>query len=199
MSQFFMRNITPFGNPLRSLDDSAGTHPAASAKRVKWALLALGLLILVLALSAPLAARAQEDVQPGTTRVVTDDEVNAIANKLFCPVCENITLDTCGTAACDDWRYEIRLQLEQGYTEAQIVEDFVRRFGDRVVGTPLDPTLRAISLYTPWLLVAAALIASGVVLMKRRTSKPTLAAANGAAVSPARDRYADLFEQDLSN
>lgn len=145
------------------------------------------LLFLVLALSAPALARAQD--------VITDDEVNAIAQKLYCPVCENITLDTCGTAACDDWRYEIRLQLEQGKTEDQIVEDFVRRFGDRVVGTPVDPALRALSLYTPWLLVAAALIASGVVLAKRRSA----ASAVPLTATGASSRYAEQFEQDLSS
>jgi cytochrome c-type biogenesis protein CcmH len=89
--------------------------------------------------------------QPRTT--VTDDDVNAIAKDLYCPVCENITLDTCGTAACADWRYEIRLQLEAGMNADEIKADFVRRFGDRVVGTPYDPILRALSLVTPFALI----------------------------------------------
>jgi cytochrome c-type biogenesis protein CcmH len=89
--------------------------------------------------------------QPRTT--VTDNDVNAIAKDLYCPVCENITLDTCGTAACADWRYEIRLQLEAGMNADAIKEDFVRRFGDRVVGTPYDPILRALSLVTPFMLI----------------------------------------------
>ena len=35
----------------------------------------------------------------------------------------------------------------------QIKSDFVRRFGDRVVGTPYDPILRALSLVTPFVLI----------------------------------------------
>jgi cytochrome c-type biogenesis protein CcmH len=89
-----------------------------------------------------------------TEPVVTDNQVNDIAKDLYCPVCENITLDTCGTAACADWRYEIRLQLESGMNAEQIKADFVRRFGDRVVGTPYDPVLRALSLVTPFVLIA---------------------------------------------
>jgi len=96
--------------------------------------------------------------QNDAPRTVTADEVNAIAQELYCPVCENITLDTCGTAACADWRYEIQLQLEAGFTSEQIKADFVRRFGDRVVGTPQDPLLRVLSLVTPFVLVAAGLI-----------------------------------------
>jgi len=146
------------------------------------------LMFLVLALSVPSMVWAQDGI------VVTDDQVNAIAQKLYCPVCENITLDTCGTSACADWRYEIRLQLEQGKTEAQITEDFVRRFGDRVVGTPLDPLLRAMSLYVPWILVAAALIGVAFVLLKRRPAQTPV-----VVQATDRSHYDDLFEQDLSN
>ncbi len=146
------------------------------------------LMFLVLALSVPSMVWAQDGI------VVTDDQVNAIAQKLYCPVCENITLDTCGTSACADWRYEIRLQLEQGKTEVQITEDFVRRFGDRVVGTPLDPLLRAMSLYVPWILVAAALIGVAFVLLKRRPAQTPV-----VVQATDRSHYDDLFEQDLSN
>ncbi len=146
------------------------------------------LMFLVLALSVPSMVWAQDGI------VVTDDQVNAIAQKLYCPVCENITLDTCGTSACADWRYEIRLQLEQGKTEVQITEDFVRRFGDRVVGTPLDPLLRAMSLYVPWILVAAALIGVAFVLLKRRPAQTPV-----VVQTTDRSHYDDLFEQDLSN
>ena len=147
------------------------------------------LLMLVIGLARTVYA------QDGLTRTVTDDEVNAIAEKLYCPVCENITLDTCGTAACADWRYEIRLQLESGLTEQQIVEDFVRRFGDRVVGTPLDPTLRAISLVTPWIIIAAVLVGAALVLAKRKRPQPTAVAPGDAASN----RYQDQFEQDIAN
>jgi cytochrome c-type biogenesis protein CcmH len=149
--------------------------------------------LLVICALVALPAFAQENTTP--IRVVSDDEVNAIAQKLYCPVCENITLDTCGTAACADWRYEIRLQLEAGMTEQQIVEDFVRRFGDRVVGTPLDPTLRAVSLVTPWLVIAGALIAVAVVLVKRQRPQPLPIATDTAPTN----RYQDLFEQDIRN
>lgn len=147
------------------------------------------LLLILVALAVP--AYAQEGATAPTT--ITDDQVNAIAKKLFCPVCENITLDTCGTAACEDWRYEIRLQLEAGMTEQQIIEDFVHRFGDRVVGTPLDPLLRAVSLVTPWLIIAAALIAVAALLVRHARQQP---ASMPAAGTPT-NRYQEMFEQDL--
>ena len=49
------------------------------------------LLIVLLLVLATVPAAAQD------TDVTTDD-VNEIAGKMYCPVCENIPLDTCGTA-----------------------------------------------------------------------------------------------------
>jgi cytochrome c-type biogenesis protein CcmH len=34
----------------------------------------------------------------------SDDQVNAIARQLYCPVCENTPLDVCPTTACHQWR-----------------------------------------------------------------------------------------------
>lgn len=149
---------------------------------------ALVFMILLLMVALPAAAQSE-------TGGITDDDVNSIAGKLYCPVCENITLDTCGTAACDDWRYEIRLQLEQGRTEQQIIDDFVQRFGDRVVGTPQDPALRTLSLATPWILIAAALLGLAYVAVKRQkrgTADRPPEKAPGTATT-----YQELIEQDL--
>lgn len=133
-------------------------------------------------------------------QVITDDEVNEIAGKLYCPVCENIPLDACGTAACADWRYEIRLQLEQGMTEQQIIDDFVLRFGDRVVGTPQDPTLRLLSLATPYVALLLAIIATVVALIRLRKQPDTVTELENDTSEKAKpnDHYRDLLEQDLS-
>ncbi len=131
-------------------------------------ILIFGLLVL-LAYAAPIPSRVR--AQGGATpapKTVSDDQVNRVASRLFCPVCENIPLDTCGTAACAQWRDEIRLQLESGKTEQQVVDDFVARYGDRVVGTPQDPTLRALTLVTPWLISLIALGAAAFVFLRWR-------------------------------
>lgn len=87
-----------------------------------------GLLVITLALSAA-PATAQDD-EP------TDDEVNAIAKGLYCPVCENVPLDVCPTQACIQWRATIREKLAQGWTEDQIRAYFVEQYGDRVLDAP---------------------------------------------------------------
>ena len=90
------------------------------------------LFTLLFALFLAFAVSAQE-ADPGA---ITDDEVNAIAKQLYCPVCENVPLDVCGTQACADWRDEIRLKLGEGWSEDQIKQYFVSRFGDRVLAAP---------------------------------------------------------------
>lgn len=135
--------------------------------------------------------------QDAAGRTVTADDVNAIAKQMYCPVCENIPLDVCGTAACAQWRDEIRIQLESGSTPDEIISDFVARYGDRVVGTPQNPTLRALSLVTPWV-AAGLVVALALYLLLRwwRGQRPALATA-AASAQPADDDYRARLERDL--
>ncbi len=66
----------------------------------------------------------------------SDDEVNAIARQLFCPICENTPLDVCPTQACHDWRELIRQMLAQGKTPDEIKQYFVDHYGARVLAEP---------------------------------------------------------------
>jgi cytochrome c-type biogenesis protein CcmH len=94
-------------------------------KQILWKLI-VGVLVL--------------SILPGTVMAQgsdpTDDEVNAIAKQLYCPVCENIPLDACGTTACEQWRGIIRDKLSEGWTEDQIKTYFVDQYGDRVLAEP---------------------------------------------------------------
>jgi len=74
--------------------------------------------------------------QDSTPPLPSDDQVNAIAKQMYCPVCENTPLDVCPTQACAEWRELIRDKLAEGWTEEQIKRYFVDQFGDRVLATP---------------------------------------------------------------
>ena len=89
-------------------------------------------ILLALSFLATGSALAQES----NPSAPTDDQVNAIAKQLYCPVCENIPLDVCGTQACAQWRDLIRQKISQGWSEAQIKQYFVDQYGDRVLATP---------------------------------------------------------------
>ncbi|MBZ0291354.1 MAG: cytochrome c-type biogenesis protein CcmH [Anaerolineae bacterium] len=149
------------------------------------------LLVMALLLLVVVPASAQD-----TT--VTDDDVNAVASNLYCPVCENIPLDACGTAACQDWREEIRGMLARGMTSQQITDDFISRFGERVVGTPQDPLLRNLSLVTPWVITLLAAVVAVYVLLRRRRRLPEMDQGDDDEADSKRSRYKDLLEQDIA-
>jgi len=154
------------------------------------------IIILMLFMLFTLPAHAQDAI---STPDVTADEVNAIARQMYCPVCENIPLDVCPTLACAQWRAQIKSELEAGKTEDEIIAGFVARYGDRVVGTPQDPTLRALSLVTPWLI---AIVVVGVALWlftrwRRGRAAADLSRANNNPATLSDEEYRARLERDL--
>jgi len=92
-------------------------------------LLPLFLLLFGVAFIPVVAVSAQQPTP-------SDDEVNAIARQLYCPVCENTPLDVCPTTACHQWRELIRQMLAEGKSEADIKQYFVDYYGARVLSEP---------------------------------------------------------------
>ena len=105
----------------------------------------------------------------------SDNDVIRVAQRMYCPVCENIPLDECQTSACLEWKEEIRAQLATGRSDEAVINSFVARFGDHVVGVPQDPVLRALTVIMPLLATALAL-AAGIATFRRfgqRRMEPT--------------------------
>jgi cytochrome c-type biogenesis protein CcmH len=94
------------------------------------------LLILPLVVLAALLLAASAGAQGSEADFPNDNDVNAVAKKLYCPVCPNTPLDVCETKACEDWRAQIRDKLETGWTEDQILDYFVEQYGERVLAEP---------------------------------------------------------------
>ena len=134
---------------------------------------------------------------------VTDDEVNAVARTLYCPICESTPLDVCPTQACVDWRNVIRTQLSEGRTEEQIQEYFALQYGDQVLATP--PT-RGLSLFIwPLPLVAVPIGAIFFVRYMRAIKKPDhdlaedLVVATGPAAPADLSHYIEEIEAELND
>jgi len=90
---------------------------------------AFSILFFIVLLVPVIAAEAQQPTP-------SDDEVNAIARQLYCPVCENTPLDVCPTQACHDWRELIRQMLAEGKTSEEIKQYLVVHYGARVLSEP---------------------------------------------------------------
>ncbi|MFW5941073.1 MAG: cytochrome c-type biogenesis protein [Chloroflexota bacterium] len=158
------------------------------------------LLIPLLLALAPLPAAAQDDE-------ITDDEVNAIARDLYCPVCENTPLDACPTQACQDWRDEIRTQLSQGRSQAEIEQYFVDRYGAQVLSAPPRQGFNWLIWLLPIVAVVVGALLFGLYLRSIRSSPPgdspddTFDVAQGGAQKPPpapdEDDYISRVEKEV--
>src|SRR3970040_14438 len=112
------------------------------------------LFMMLFLFGALLVARAAS-AQDATPRPVTADDVNRIAKKLFCPVCENVPLDVCPTQACAQWRATIREKLAAGWSEPQILASSGARHGEGGVPPPPPRGRPFLVWITPPLALAA--------------------------------------------
>ena len=123
-----------------------------------------------------------------------------MSRQLYCPVCENIPLDVCGTAACARWREQVRTLLSEGKSEGEVIDYFVTQFGERVVGTPQDPTLNFFSWAVPAAAVIVGLGIVGVVFIKWRTGNHVIPdEPHEESVQSDDDDYRIRLEQELRN
>ncbi len=153
-------------------------------KRLLFALVAL----LVLGSLFPLPALAQQATP-------SDDEVNAIARQLFCPVCENTPLDVCPTEACRQWRELIRQMLAEGKSEDEIIQFFVDNYGARVLAEPPRQGINWIFYIVPPLAFLTGLFLLGRGLRDwQRKARQT---AVQPPPVPAADEYAARLEEEL--
>ncbi len=147
-------------------------------------------LILVLAMLMATPALAQDRRPP------TDDEVNAIARRLYCPVCENTPLDVCPTQACAQWRALIRQMLSEGKTEQEIFQYFVDNYGARVLEEPPRQGFFWLAYLIPPLLILG-----GVMILARtlRAMKRTgvAASASGPDRESLSEEYLRRLEEEL--
>jgi len=148
-----------------------------------------GITLYILFLVSVALVRAQDGG-------VTDNDVIRVAERMYCPVCENIPLDDCETSACVEWKAEIRAQLAGGRSDQEVIDSFVARFGDNVVGVPQDPVLRTLTVLMP-LLATALAIGAGVFTFRRFGAQPKLNAA--VAPAPADELSDEAYRQRLED
>lgn len=141
------------------------------------------------------------------TRTVSDDEVNAVAKDLFCPICENTPLDVCETQACADWRQVIRDKLSGGQSDDQIKDYFADQYGVRALAEPPAEGVTLLVWLVPLIAIPAAVIIFGLYLRNIRRaapggSEPAAVLSSPAAPEPVdsetdQDPYTARIEREL--
>jgi cytochrome c-type biogenesis protein CcmH/NrfF len=135
--------------------------------------------------------------QENPSAPVTYDQVNAVAEKMYCPECENIPLDKCQTPVCIQWKSEIADQLAAGQSESEIINGFVARFGDQVLGIPQDPTLRNMAVIAPYMLAVVILIIGIWTFLRWRGNRPLATSTPPSPALPDDENYRSRLEKDL--
>ena len=120
------------------------------------ALGALALLLTLLATAGP--AHAIPPAQRG-------EAFNRIEKKTMCIEC-NVSLNIANAAEADAERAQIRLLLDRGLSEQQVLDALVEDYGPQVLATPQAKGFNILVFLVP-LVALAALIALGAVLLPR--------------------------------
>jgi len=126
---------------------------------------------------------------------VTDDQVNTVAKRLNCPVCENVPLDVCETQACVQWRDLIRQKLAAGEKPEQIINYFQATYGDRVLQEPPRQGFTGLVWILPFVGLVAGVAILAIVL-RRMTGQPAPVKSE-AAPSELADGYRERLEREL--
>ena len=162
-------------------------------------------LLMPLALAACAGLSAQSDVPPLERRA------QGLNKTIMCPVCPGESIDQSQNALAAQMRAIVDEKLAAGWTDAQVRDFFVERYGPSVL---LEPPTRGIAL-AAWIGApvgaAIALLAFALALRHMRRKPPPAdavaadeydadpAAADDTAADPALQPYYDRIEAALAD
>jgi cytochrome c-type biogenesis protein CcmH len=131
---------------------------------------------------ASLTAAANE-AAPLSSDPALEARVMQVAEELRCLVCQNETIAASQADLAVDLRKQIRIKLQQGQSEAQILDFMVERYGEFVRYRPAFSAINLLLWVGPFLL----LLLAGFVLMKNIRRRRVDAAPH--ALSEAEERH----------
>lgn len=132
---------------------------------LRWA---LGLLIALSAISP----WAQAEAPARAITPAAQARFDAIAEELRCLVCQNQSLASSQAGLAMDLREEVHGLIAQGFSDAQIRDFLVQRYGDFVLYDPPFKPLTWLLWLGPLLLLAGGLLALQRVLRPNQAPAP---------------------------
>jgi cytochrome c-type biogenesis protein CcmH len=124
-------------------------------------------LVLVLLLAAPPALHAIE-AAPLAADPALEARVLRVAEELRCLVCQNETIAASQAELAVDLRRQIRTRLQQGESEAQILDFMVQRYGEFVRYRPAFSPTTALLWIGPFALLGLAAFVLAMNIRRRR-------------------------------
>jgi cytochrome c-type biogenesis protein CcmH len=144
-----------------------------TARALASALLALGLVAAAAGAADETASTSEKSLEessilgPPQGRPLSGAELDAttraLGDRMRCPVCQGMSIADSPSASASSMMSEVRELLARGYTERQVLDYFVRSYGEFVL---LQPTAKGFNLMV-WLLPVAG-VAAGALLIALR-------------------------------
>jgi cytochrome c-type biogenesis protein CcmH len=123
------------------------------------------LLMLLLVLSLPALAK---EAAPAADDPVLERRAMKLASELRCLVCQNQSLADSHADLAIDLKNQVRSQIREGRTDAEIREYMVERYGDFVLYSPPWKPTTVLLWVGPFVLMVAGALALVVYMRNRR-------------------------------
>ena len=160
---------------------------AAHSTTLRIILIAICLLLTAICSSPPLLAQ-------GDTTDISADEVNEVAQHLWCPLCGGrLRLDSCELKACGQMKELIAIRLAEGEDAESIRDYFVEQYGPQVLGEPPREGFN----WLAWILPVVAVVGGAIFLWTRlqEMTRPRSAAPARVAGGEIDERERRLDEE----
>jgi len=125
---------------------------------------------LVLTLAVLTVTAHAKEATPASDDPALEVRVLAIAEELRCLVCQNETIAASHADLAVDLRKQIRLKLQAGQSQQQILDFMVQRYGDFVLYRPPLKASTVLLWIGPFVLLLVAVAAMAVNVRRRRRS-----------------------------
>ncbi len=153
------------------------------------------ILILVFASVVVLLTVSAVQAQ-GPDREVME-RVYEIADKLNCPLCQGQTLSECPLLICEQMRAEIAQRLQEGQSEAEILDAFVARYGIEVLNQPPAEGFNLLAWVIPFVGLAVVLAVGSWALVTWSRRRQGAVEAPGVELDGLPDEYLQRLEAEL--
>ncbi|MCY4079616.1 MAG: cytochrome c-type biogenesis protein CcmH [Caldilineaceae bacterium] len=162
---------------------------AAHSTTLRFALLAICLLITCTLISPPLLAQSE-------STSISADEVNDVARDLWCPLCGGrLRLDSCELKACAQMREVIEIKLAEGEDAESIRDYFLEQYGPQVLGEPPRQGFN----WLAWILPVVAVAGGGVFVWLRLQQMASTRRPSAARVArPEADERERRLDEELA-
>jgi cytochrome c-type biogenesis protein CcmH len=160
---------------------------AAHSTTLRIILIAICLLLTAICSSPPLLAQ-------GDTTDISADEVNEVAQHLWCPLCGGrLRLDSCELKACGQMKELIAIKLAEGEDAESIRDYFLEQYGPQVLGEPPREGFN----WLAWILPVVAVVGGAIFLWTRlqEMTRPRSAAPARVAGGEIDERERRLDEE----